>query len=167
MQIVIIFSDIDLNDWIDGYDSELPKLKDVFKDEIIAKFVEKLNYDYQIREYVKDKINDGLWKKIYEFKNDSAIEVIVKECIEEKLKSSGSFIFLKEYASKVESVVDTYLKNYSKDIESAVKSSLKCQIAKCIDELYKGSKMREFIDYEKLIRHVHDILSDEMIGDVK
>lgn len=165
MQIVINFSDIDLNDWVDDYNSELPTLKDVFKTEILNKFVEKINYDEQIRKYIKEQINEGLWKKIYDFKDDAAIEVIAKQCVEEKLRSTGSFVFLDSYANRVETVVENYLKKYPDKIEKAVETSVRCQIEQCLDELYKGSKMREFIDIERLTAHIHKTLSEEMVGE--
>ena len=165
MQIVINFSDIDLNDWVGDYDSELPTLKDVFKGEILDKFVEKINYDEQIRKYIKEQINEGLWKKVYDFKDDAAIEVITKQCIEEKLKQTGSFIFLNDYAAKVEGVVENYLKKYPNKIEKAVEASVRYNIERCLDELYKGSRMREFIDIEKLSAHIHTVLCKEMVGE--
>ena len=159
MQIVINFSDIDLADWIE-YDpaTEQISLKDIFKGEILNKFVEKVNYDGQIRNYIKEKINEGLWKKIHEFKDEAAIEVITKQCIEEKLRQTGSFIFLDSYADRVESVVENCLKTYPDKIKKAVETSVKCNIESCLDELYKGSKMREFIDVEKLTAHIHTVL---------
>ena len=41
MEIVINFNEIDLADWVGDFDSELPTLKDIFKEEILNKFVEK------------------------------------------------------------------------------------------------------------------------------
>ena len=166
MQIVINFNDIELSDWIE-YDPEIEQvtLTDIFKGEILNKFVEKVNYDGQIRQYIKEQINEGLWSKIYDFKDDAAIEVIAKQCIEEKLKQTGSFIFLNDYAAKVEGVVEKYLKKYPNKIEQAVQSSVRCQIEKCLDELYKGSKMREFIDIEKLSAHIHKVLSEKTEGE--
>ena len=168
MQIVINFSDIDLADWVE-YDPETEQvtLRDIFKGEILNKFVEKVNYDEQIRRYIKEQINEGLWNKIYDFKDDAAIEVIAKQCIEEKLKQTGSFIFLNDYAAKVERVVENYLKKYPDTIKGAVETTVKCNIESCLDELYKGSKMREFIDIKKLTAHIHTVLSKEMVGDAE
>lgn len=166
MQIVINFSDIDLADWIE-YNPEIEQvtLKDIFKGEILDKFVEKINYDEQIRRYIKEQINEGLWKKIRDFKDDAAIEVIVKQCIEEKLKSTGSFIFLESYADKVEGIVEEYLKDYPDKIANAVRYSISVYIERCLKELYTPSRMSEFIDFEKLTAHIHKLISEEMVGE--
>ena len=166
MQIVINFSDIDLADWIEyNPETEQVTLKDIFKGEILNKFVEKIDYDYQIRTYIKEQINEGLWKKIYNFKDDAAIEVITKQCIEEKLKQTGSFVFLNDYAAKVEGVVENYFKKYPDKIEKAVQLSVRYQIEKCLDELYKGSKMRDFLDTGKLTAYIHKVLSEVKAGE--
>ena len=165
MQIVINFSDIDLADWIeDGLEEEVT-LTDVFKGEILNKFVEKINYDYEVKRYIEKNIDDQLWQKIYGYKDDVAIKTIVEKIIEKKLRETGSFIFLNEYAAKVEVVVDKYLKKYPNEIEKAVETSIKHHIESCLKELYKESKMREFIDTEKLSAYIHTVLSEEMVGD--
>lgn len=164
MQIVINFSDIDLGDWIE-YDPEDEQvtLKEIFKGEILDKFVQKINYDSEVRRYIEKNIDNQLYQKIYEYKDDVAIKTIVSEIIERKMKATGSFIFLDSYANKVESVVEDYLKKYPQKIEQAIQSSIRLQIEKCLNELYKGSVMREFIDFEKLTAHIQKVLSEEKV----
>lgn len=159
MEIVINFNEIDLADWVGDFDSELPTLKDIFKEEILNKFVEKMNYDIQVRKYVETHIADNLYSKILDYKDDVAIKTIVSEIIETKLKQTGSFCFLDRYAEDVKKVVDKHLEKYPKMIEQAMRSSMRTHIEEILKELYNGSKMEEFIDKEKLSAHIFDILS--------
>ena len=159
MQIVINFNEIDLADWVEDFDSELPTLKEIFKEEILNKFVEKINYDSQVRKYIEKNIDDNLYLKIYNYKDDVAIKTIVSEIIKDKLRATGSFIFLDRYAEDVKRVVDEYFKEYPQKMERAMCSSVRLHIENTIDEMYKGSKMGEFIDKKKLSSHIFDILS--------
>lgn len=170
MQFVINFNEIDLADYVDfenEYRDEPLLLKDVFKDEIIRQFVAKVNYDIEVKRYIQDNIDKHLYQKIYAYKDDAAIKVIVNQIIEEKLKATGTFIFLKEYAKNVESVVDDYLKKSRQEIERAMQTSMRMQIETVLNELYKGSKMGEFINIEKLTAHIHQVLGEEMTGDAQ
>lgn len=160
MQIVINFNEIDLTDWVeDVEDDEIITLRDVFKEEIMQKFISKINYDLEVKKYIEKNIDNNLYLKIYDYKDDVAIKTIVSKIIEDKLKATGSFIFLDSYAEKVQKVVDEYFKEYPRKVEQAMRSSVKLHIKNTIDEMYKGSKMGEFIDKEKLSAHIFDILS--------
>ena len=159
MQIVINFNEIDLADWVGDYDSELPTLKEVFKGEILNKFVEKVNYDIQVRKYIETHIADNLYSKILAYKDDVAIKTIVSEVIETKLKQTGSFCFLDRYAEDVKKVVDKHFEQYPKMIEQAIRYSLRVHIEEILKQLYNGSKMEKFIDKEKLSAHIFEILS--------
>ena len=159
MEIVINFNEIDLADWVGDFDSELPTLKEIFKEEILNKFVEKINYDSQVRKYIENNIADNLYFKIRDYKDDVAIKTIVGEIIEDKLKATGSFCFLDRYAEDVKKVVDQYFKKYPRKIEQAIQSSIRLHIEEILKELYNGSKMEEFIDKEKLSAHIFDVLN--------
>ena len=161
MQIVINFNDIDLQDWVEDVVDDTITLRDIFKEEIMNKFISKINYDREVKEYIEKNIADNLFFKIRDFKDDVAIKTIVSEIIEIKLKKTGSFIFLDRYAENVKKVVDEYFEQYPKIIEQAIHSSLSVHIEEILKQLYNGSKMEEFIDKKKLSAHIFDILSNE------
>ena len=167
MQIVINFNDIDLNDWIDFDDeySSAPVLKDVFKGEILYKFVEKLNADYEVKRYVKENIDKGLANKIYAYKDDVAIKAIVEQIVEKRLRDTGSFIFIDQYKSRVEKEVNKYLEVYEREMNNAVYSAVHRATKDIIDRLYKGTVIREFIDIEKLSSYVLKTIPDKLDGD--
>lgn len=156
MQIVINFNDIDLNDWIDFGDeySSAPALKNVFKDEILNKFVEKLSADYEVHQYVRENIDKGLASKIHAYKNDVAIKAIVEKIVEQRIRDTGSFIFIDQYVSRVEKEVDKYLASYERKMNEAVSSAVSRATEEIIDKIYAGSAIKEFIDTRKLANYV-------------
>lgn len=160
MQIEINFNEIDLNDWIefDGEDANAPKLKDVFKDEILHKFIEKLNADVEVRKYVRTNIDNGLAGKIAGYKDDVAIKAIVEQIIIQRLRDSGSFIFLDSYRVKVEDAVRKYLADYERKVDTAISKSVRLVMEEIIDSLYKTSAIREFLDTEKLARYIEETI---------
>ena len=165
MQIVINFNEIDLQDWVEDVVDDEITLREIFKEEILKKFISKINYDIEVKRYIQDNIADNLCLKISGFKDDIAIKTIVSEIIESKLRATGSFCFLDRYAEDVKKVVDKYFEQYPKNIEQAMQSSIRLHIEEILKELYNGSKMREFIDIEKLSAHIFDILSTEKGGE--
>lgn len=164
MQIVINFNDIDLNDWIDFDDenSSAPALKDVFKDEILFKFVEKLNADYEVKRYVRENIDKGLSSKIHAYRDDVAIRAIVEKIVEQRIRDTGSFIFIDQYVKRVEKEVDKYLATYEREMNNAVYCAVHRATKDIIDSLYKGSVIREFIDIEKLASYVLKTIPDKL-----
>lgn len=166
MQIVINFNDIDLNDWIDFDDeySSAPALKDVFKGEILLKFVEKLNFDYEVKQYVRDNIDKGLSTKIAFYKDDVAIKAIVEKIVEQRIRDTGSFIFIDQYVSRVEKEVNKYLTTYEREMNNAVYSAVHRATKDIIDSLYKGSAIKEFIDTQKLATYVLKTIPDKLGG---
>lgn len=161
MQIVINFEDIDLQDWVEDVVDDTITLREIFKEEIMQKFISKINFDLEVKKYIEKNIADNLFFKIRDFKDDVAIKTIVSEIIETKLKQTGSFIFLDRYAEDVKKVVDEYFEAYPRKMEQAMRSSIRLHIENVIDEMYKGSKMGAFIDKEKLSAHIFDILSNK------
>lgn len=166
MQIVINFNEIDLNDWIDfDYEcSSAPALKDVFKDEILHKFVEKLNADYEVRKYVSENIDRSLAIKISAYKDDVAIKAIVEKIVAQRIKDTGSLIFLDKYVSRVEEEVNKYLASYERKMNEAVSSAVRRATEDIIDSLYKGSAISEFIDTEKLANYVLKTIPGKLEG---
>lgn len=160
MQIVINFNEIDLNDWIDfdGDYADAPLLKDVFKGEILENFLQRLNADYAVKQYIRDNIDNGLSLKISKYRDDVAIKAIVEEIITQRIKDCGSFIFIDSYKSKVESAVRKYLADYEKKVDTAISKSVRIVMEEIIDSLYKTSAMREFIDKDKLARYVEETI---------
>ena len=156
MQIVINFSDIDLNDWIDFDDEgqDTPELKDVFKSEILDAFVRKLNADLEVSRYVREKIDKELAVKIAPYRDDVAIRTIVGKIIERRIANCGSFFFLDQYVDRVEKEVDKYLDTYKRKMEAAVFSTVRNATESIINEIYANSAMRQFIDIEKLTSYV-------------
>jgi hypothetical protein len=156
MQIVINFNDIDLNDWIDFDDeySSAPALKDVFKGEILYKFVEKLNVDYEVKQYVRENIDKGLSTKIHAYRDDVAIKAIVEKIVEQRIRDTGSFIFIDQYVSRVEKEVNKYLEMYERRMNEAVSNAVRRATTEIIDRIYAGSAIGEFIDTIKLTDYV-------------
>lgn len=160
MQIVINFNEIDLNDWIDldGDYANVPELKDVFKGEILEKFLQRLNADYAVKQYIKDNIDNGLSLKISKYRDDVAIKAIVEEIITQRIKDCGSFIFIDRYKSQVEDTVKKYLAVYERKVDVAISNSVRIVMEEIIDSLYKTSAIREFLDTEKLARYIEETI---------
>jgi hypothetical protein len=167
MQIVINFNDIDLADWIDfdGEYSSAPALKDVFKGEILTKFVEKINSDYEVRQYIRENIDKGLAGKIAAYKDDVAIKAIVEQIVERRIRDTGSFIFLDQYLSRVEKEVNKYLVAYERKMGEAVSSAVYDATREIIDRVYANSPMKEFIDVRKLTDYVLKTIPERMASD--
>ena len=162
MSITINFNDIDLNDWIDIDTEDVPTLKEIFREEILNKFVDKLNYDLEVKRYIRDNIDNNLYQKISSYKNDAAIEVIVKDIIEQKLKATGSFVFIDQYKQKVTECVDQYFKKLPEMIWEAVNTSLQDSIQTIVNNLYKESKFYEFLDVDKLTNYITETLKNKI-----
>lgn len=167
MQIVINFSDIDLNDWIDFEDEgqDTPELRDVFKGEILDSFVKKLNADWEVRRYVMENIDKGLAAKIAPYRDDVAIRAIVEKIIEKRIADCGTFFFLDRYVDRVEKEVDKYLDTYKRKMEAAVFSTVRDATESIINGLYANSIMREFIDTEKLSAYVLKLIPEQQKED--
>lgn len=167
MQIVINFSDIDLNDWIDFEDEgqHTPELRDVFKGEILDSFVKKLNADWEVRRYVRENIDKGLATKIAPYRDDVAIRAIVEKIIEKRIADCGTFFFLDRYVDRVEKEVDKYLDTYKRKMEAAVFSAVRDATEAIINGLYANSAMREFIDTEKLSAYVLKLIPEQQKED--
>ena len=163
MKIEINFSDIDLADWIDfnGDEPELPKLKEVFKSEVLHQFVSKLNYDFEIRQYVREQINTELHSQIHKYKEEIAIQAVIRSIFEDALKHSGSLIFIDRFKKNVEEHFNELMIKYPSRVEKAINRSMETQLEKIIDELYKGKVMAEFIDINKLSAYVKDTLNSK------
>lgn len=167
MQIVINFSDIDLNDWIDFEDEGqyTPELRDVFKGEILDSFVKKLNADWEVSRYVRENIDKGLAAKIAPYRDDVAIRAIVEKIIEKRIADCGTFFFLDRYVDRVEKEVDKYLDTYKRKMEAAVFSAVRDATEAIINGLYANSAMREFIDTEKLSAYVLKLIPEQQKED--
>lgn len=129
---------------------------DVFKEEVIREFVRKMQWDSEIRNFVKDEIKVGLGRKIQEWKQDAAIKVVVEEQIKQDLSPmrSGSYFYAEEYKEKVKKATEQTLAQYVREINALIETTIRIEVEKVMENLYKGNKMREFLDMDKLINYV-------------
>ena len=129
---------------------------EAFKEMIVKEVFTKAKFDTDIRDYIKAEIKDGLWKQIVLYKQEATIRSIVDDVIREELSTrrSGSLIFTDAYIADVKEAVKKYLSSYKKDLDDAVICLVERETRDCLNTLYQGSKMREFIDLEKMSRYV-------------
>lgn len=164
MNITINFNDIDICDWIEynGEDISKISLKEIFKEEILTKFLEKIDYDREVRKYVKDNLNNALGEKLNYYKNDLIIKSLVKEAIESYV-TSNNHVPLNYFKGTISQTVDTYLKDAIKDIPAAIEDSVKRNVENCLQELYKESTLRNFINTEKLTSYIYNKLTEDSL----
>ena len=129
---------------------------EAFKEMIVREVFTEAKFDTDIRDYIKTEIKDGLWKQIVSYKQEAAIKGIVDDVIREELsvRRSGSLIFTDAYIAEVKEAVRKYLPSYKKELEEAVRCLVECETKSCLDTLYQGSKLREFIDLEKISGYI-------------
>ncbi len=129
---------------------------DAFKEEVIRAFVRKMQWDSEIRNFVKDEIKEGLGRKIQEWKQDTAIKVVVEEQIKQDLSPlrSGSYFYAEEYKDKVKKATEKALAQYVREINALIETTIRIEVEKVMQTLYKGHKMREFLDIDKLTAYV-------------
>ena len=136
---------------------------DAFKEEVIRTFVRKMQWDSEIRNFVKDEIKDGLGRKIQEWKQDTAIKVVVEEQIKQDLSPmrSGSYFYAQEYKDKVKKATEQTLAQYVREINSLIETTIRFEVKQVMENLYKGNKMREFLDMDKLTAYVIKTMKEQ------
>lgn len=136
---------------------------DAFKEEVIKAFLNKLRFDGEIRDFIRGEIKDGLHIKVTEYKRDCAIKVIVEDVIREELKPqrSGSFFYLKEYEQNVKEATKKVLANYVREIKSLIEITMRSEVENVLETLYKGNKMREFLNMDKLSAYVVKTMNEQ------
>lgn len=129
---------------------------DIFKEEVVREFLHKMYWDSEFKNFVSKEIKDGLHPKIVEWKQDTAIKVVVEEVIKEELKPlrSGSYFYMEEYKNKVKEVTKKVLAGYVSEINSLIETTIRNEVDKVMESLYQGHKMREFLNMDKLTAYV-------------
>ena len=129
---------------------------DIFKEEVVREFLHKMSWDSEFKNFVSKEIKDGLHPKIVEWKQDTAIKVVVEEVIKEELKPvrSGSYFYMEEYKNKVKEVTKKVLTGYVSEINSLIETTIRNEVDKVMESLYQGHKMREFLNMDKLTAYV-------------
>lgn len=133
---------------------------DAFKAEVVRTFLERVRFDDEIRSYIKSEIKDGLHLKVVGYKQDGAIKAVVEEVIKEELSPSrsGSYFYMQEYKSKVAKETKNALEQYKREINCLIATTIRDEIKTVMENLYKGHKMREFLDMDKLTAYVYDTM---------
>lgn len=136
---------------------------DVFKEEVIREFVRKMQWDSEIRNFVKDEIKVGLGLKVQEWKQDTAIKVVVEEQIKQDLSPmrSGSYFYAQEYKDKVKKATEQTLAQYIREINALIETTIRIEVKKVMENLYKGNKMRDFLDMDRLTAYVIKTMNEQ------
>lgn len=169
MNIIINFDEINLADYIDIENLEnpdIPSLKEVFKQEILYHFVQKLNVDNEIKKYVQENLRKSidLDYNISKYRDEIVIKNIVNDIIEKKLeKNAGPFVLIDQHNKQIEKQVILLFDSINSEIKKSIKTSLTYTIEKIINQFYVGSTIERFIDKEKLSKYVYEILEKEKL----
>lgn len=136
---------------------------DIFKEEVVREFLRKMSWDSEFRDFVRKEIKDGLYPKIVEWKQDTAIKVIVEEVIKEELSPlrSGSYFYMKEYEQNVKNATKKVLAGYVSEIKSLIETTIRSEVDKVMESLYEGHKMREFLNMDKLTAYVIKTMDEQ------
>lgn len=136
---------------------------EVFKEEVIREFVRKMQWDSEIKNFVKNEIKEGLGRKVQEWKQDTAIKVVVEEQIKQDLSPmrSGSYFYAEEYKDKVKKATEIALAQYVREINALIETTIRIEVKKVTENLYKGNKMREFLDMDKLTAYVIKTMNEQ------
>lgn len=156
MKLEIDLENSSLSEYLNEDDYGNVTFTEAFKEMIVTAVFTQIKFDSDIREYIKAEIKDGLWKQIVSYKQEAAIKGIVDDVIREELSTrrSGSLIFTDSYVEEVKKAVKKRMSTYEKDLQDAVNCFVELEIKKCLDEMYQGSKMRKFIDFENMSRYI-------------
>jgi hypothetical protein len=129
---------------------------DIFKEEVVREFLRKMSWDSEFRTFVRNEIKEGLYPKIREWKQDTAIKLIVEEVIKEELSPlrSGSYFYMKEYEQTVKTATKKVLAGYVSEIKSLIETTIRSEVDKVMESLYQDHKMREFLNMDKLTAYV-------------
>ena len=170
MKIEINFDDIELGDWLD-YDpneEDAPTLKEIFREEIKEASIKRLNYDYSIKRYIEQEIQQGLYNKIMEIKDDTVINSLVRDAIDNYVNTRGNTetslygdSYIKEAKDKIKALVESRVEREKRDLENALDARLRCQISKVLDEIYEGKAIGDYIDKSKLTDLVINTLNQK------
>lgn len=161
MKLEIDLDNSTLSEYLNEDDYGNVTFTEAFKEMIVNAVFTKIKFDSEIREYIKTEIKDGLWLQIVSYKQEAAIKGVVDDVIRNELstKRSGSFIFTDSYVAEVKKAVKKCLSTYEEDLREAVESLVGSEIRRCLDEMYQGSKMRKFIDIEKMSEYIISTLN--------
>lgn len=156
MKLEIDLENSTLSEYLNEDDYGNVTFTDAFKEMIVREVFTEAKFDTDIRDYIKSEIKDGLWKQIVSYKQEAAIKGVVDDVIREELSTrrSGSLIFTDAYVAEVKEAVRKYLSSYKKELEEAVRCLVECETRDCLNTLYQGSKLREFVDFEKMSNYV-------------
>lgn len=143
-------------------------LTDVFKEEMLRKLCDNITWDSEFRDFIRREIKNGLYPKIIEWKQDTAIKVIVEEVIKDELKPmrSGNYFYMEEYKNKVKEATKKVLASYVTEINSLIETTIRREVNKVMESLYKGHKMYEFLNMDKLTAYVMQTMR-ETVGESK
>ena len=163
MKLEIDLENSNLSEYLDEDDYGNVTFTEVFKDIIVRNVFTKAKFDTDIRDYIKAEIKDGLWEQIVLYKQEAAIKGVVDDVIREELSArrSGSLIFTDAYVAEVKEAVRKYLSSYKTELEEAVRCLVESETKSYLDVLYQGSKLREFIDLEKMSRYIVKTMARE------
>lgn len=161
MKLEIDLENSSLSEYLSEDDCGNVTFTEAFKEMIVSEVFTKIKFDTDIREYIKTEIKDGLWKQVTSYKQEAAIKGIVDDVIREELhtRRSGSLIFTDSYVAEVKSAVKKCLSKYEEDLKGAVKCFVELEIKECLNEMYKCSNMRKFIDFEKMSEYIVSTLA--------
>lgn len=155
MKITIDLNDESFSDYFEEHDGTFD-FTSMAIDAIIRTFAEKCRWDNEIRDYIKSNIREGLWKKIYEYKQNDAVKAIANEIIRDEMHHlcSGSIIVTDHDKQKVTEQVKKELKLFNAPVDERIRETVRKEVANIINGMYDGNKMREFIDLPKLSAYV-------------
>lgn len=155
MKITIDLNDESFGDYFSESDGTL-NFTAAAIDMILHAFSDRCRWDDEIRKYIKDEIKDGLWNKIYEYKNGDMVKAVATEVVKEAMKpiNTGSFIVTDHEKKKITEQVKKELELFNKPVDERIRETVRKEVANIINGMYDGNKMREFIDLPKLSAYV-------------
>ena len=136
---------------------------DIFKEEVVREFLHKMSWNSEFRDFVRKEIKEGLYPQIREWKQDTALKLIVEEVIKEELKPmrSGSYFYMEEYKTKVKEATKKVLAEYVREINILIEGTIREEVKNILDTLYEDNPLRQFIDMSKVTVYVMNLLKKE------
>ena len=155
MKIVIDINDESFSDYFNESDGTVDFTAAAI-DQLLRNFAEKIRWDDEIRKYIKDEIREGLFAKIYEYKNGDMVKTVVEEIVRDVMKpiNTGSFIVTDHEKEKITECVKRELNRFNLPVDERIRETVRKEVAAIINSMYDGNKMREFIDLPKLSAYV-------------
>ena len=136
---------------------------EVFKEEVVKEFLNKMSWNSEFREFVRSEIRSGLHPKIVEWKQDAAIKAVVEETVKEELKPmrSGNYFYAEEYKTKVQAAVKKVMIEYVVEINALIERTIREGVKNILDDIYHDNPMRAFIDMPKVTMYVMELLKKD------